>query len=133
MSAKSRTHFDRGLVKLAIQIEADSLMRELAEKSPATFAKKQIHNIENKVSRLSFVLKVFGILALLLCFVGGMVVGNVVKSIPTIDPCRRSVIGDGVCDDHQNTAKCEYDGMDCCLLTMVTKYCDDCKCHLGMQ
>jgi hypothetical protein len=86
---------------------------------------------------VSFVLKLFGILALLLCFVVGMVVWNVAKINPIIDPiidrCRRSVIGDGICDDHQNTAECEYDGMDCCLLRMVTKYCDDCKCHLGMH
>jgi hypothetical protein len=82
---------------------------------------------------ISFVLKLFGLLAFLICFVVGIVVYNVMKSDPVIDICRRSLIGDGVCDDHQNNAECEYDGMDCCLLRMATKYCDDCKCHLGMH
>jgi hypothetical protein len=149
---ETETDFDRRLVNLAIQIEASSLMRESENVS-----KNQIYNIENKASKsvgpvvpikqdpinislldeddwvvLSFVLKLFGILAFLVCFVVGIVVWNVIKSDPVIDLCRRSLIGDGVCDDHQNTPECEYDGMDCCLIKMVTKYCDDCKCHQGM-
>jgi hypothetical protein len=47
MSDKPRSDFDKRLVKLAIQIEADSLMRELAEESTTTISKKRIPNIEN--------------------------------------------------------------------------------------
>jgi hypothetical protein len=70
------------------------------------------------------------VIVLLSMFVGGIVLWETkFKTRPT--PCIEEVIGDGVCDDRQNVAECKYDGQDCCLTTMNTSFCEDCRCHLG--
>ena len=47
-------------------------------------------------------------------------------------PRTTRVIGDGICDDHLNTANCDYDGGDCCL-PYIVDMCDSqiysCICH----
>jgi hypothetical protein len=43
--------------------------------------------------------------------------------------CRKEVHGDGVCDDHQNTPQCAYDGNDCSLDVRDLTFCDICDCH----
>jgi hypothetical protein len=133
-------------VNLAQQIQAQELLeaqerleaQELQQQSVNEFVPKELNlfqsiRADDEWIVISFVLKLFGLVAILLCIVGGIVVWNIVESNRQIDPCLREVIGDGVCDDQQNTLECEYDGMDCCLVSVarITKYCDDCKCHLG--
>jgi len=36
--------------------------------------------------------------------------------------------GDGFCDDANNNCACDWDGGDCCLVKVLTTYCDDCLC-----
>ena len=36
--------------------------------------------------------------------------------------------GDGFCDDHTNTADCEWDGGDCCDPDVLTAHCTACLC-----
>ena len=38
-------------------------------------------------------------------------------------------VGDGFCDDETNTAECNYDGGDCCGISVDTQYCSECTCH----
>jgi hypothetical protein len=70
------------------------------------------------------------VIGLLSMFVGGIVLWEK-KFKPGWTPCIEVVIGDGVCDDRQNVAECNYDGQDCCLATVNTSFCEDCRCHLG--
>jgi hypothetical protein len=82
----------------------------------------------NRIIRLFFSL--LAVIVLLSMCVGGIVLWEtILKTGPT--PCIEVVIGDGVCDDRQNVAECNYDGQDCCLLTVNTSFCEDCRCHLG--
>ena len=37
-------------------------------------------------------------------------------------------IGDGYCDDESNVIGCGFDGGDCCLQTVATDFCTECKC-----
>ena len=39
-------------------------------------------------------------------------------------------MADGFCDDITNNLACDYDGGDCCGLTILDDYCDECECHL---
>ena len=36
--------------------------------------------------------------------------------------------GDGICDDGNNHAGCEYDGGDCCGSNVHTTHCKKCQC-----
>ena len=40
-----------------------------------------------------------------------------------------SWVGDGYCDDTTNTAECNYDGGDCCGISVNDQYCSECTCH----
>merc|ERR1712037_829214 len=42
--------------------------------------------------------------------------------------CGNTYVGDGVCDDVNNNAGCNWDNGDCCGKKMVYKYCKACKC-----
>merc|ERR1711992_328311 len=42
--------------------------------------------------------------------------------------CQGSWIGDGECDDINNTEECQWDGGDCCGDNVVTDYCTICEC-----
>jgi hypothetical protein len=76
-------------------------------------------------------LSLVAVIVLLSMFVGGIVLWETkLKTGPT-RRCIEVVIGDGVCDDRQNVAECNYDGQDCCLHTVNTSFCEDCRCHLG--
>ena len=35
---------------------------------------------------------------------------------------------DGVCDDENNNAECQYDGGDCCGDNVDTSVCTECQC-----
>ena len=37
--------------------------------------------------------------------------------------------GDGICDDGNNIATCDFDGGDCCGPDVNTLYCNQCKCY----
>ena len=37
--------------------------------------------------------------------------------------------GDGICDDENNIASCDYDEGDCCRRDIDKRYCSECKCH----
>ena len=39
-----------------------------------------------------------------------------------------SEIGDGVCNDHFNHAKCQFDEGDCCIASVNTSACTICQC-----
>jgi hypothetical protein len=67
----------------------------------------------------------FSLVAVIVLFVGS----KALKSGPT--PCIDVIIGDGVCDDKQNVAECNYDKQDCCLLFVNTTLCEECRCHLS--
>jgi hypothetical protein len=67
----------------------------------------------------------FSLVAVIVLFVGS----KALISGPT--PCIDVIIGDGVCDDKQNVAECNYDRQDCCLLSVNTTFCEECRCHLG--
>jgi len=45
--------------------------------------------------------------------------------------CNQEWIGDGYCDDINNTLECTYDGGDCCGDTVNTQYCSECQCLEG--
>merc|ERR1711981_671476 len=53
---------------------------------------------------------------------------------PPVEPCGSpNWKGDGRCDDQNNNAGCEYDGGDCCPLTVPngevkTNHCEQCEC-----
>ena len=36
--------------------------------------------------------------------------------------------GDGLCDDGNNNAGCDFDGGDCCGTLAVKQFCLECKC-----
>merc|ERR1712108_125494 len=36
--------------------------------------------------------------------------------------------GDGICDDFNNFASCNFDGGDCCGSNVNTHFCHECKC-----
>ena len=42
--------------------------------------------------------------------------------------CRVEWIGDGECDDVNNTEECQWDGGDCCGDDVATDYCTVCEC-----
>merc|ERR1711934_616354 len=44
--------------------------------------------------------------------------------------CGNTYVGDGVCDDVNNNAGCNWDGGDCCGATKIydSKYCTECEC-----
>ena len=44
------------------------------------------------------------------------------------DACQGSWIGDGECDDINNTEECQWDGGDCCGDSVVTDHCSACEC-----
>merc|ERR1711992_191800 len=44
------------------------------------------------------------------------------------DACQGSWIGDGECDDINNTEECQWDGGDCCGDDVATDYCTICEC-----
>jgi len=44
------------------------------------------------------------------------------------DACQGSWIGDGECDDINNTEECQWDGGDCCGDNVVTDHCSACEC-----
>jgi hypothetical protein len=67
----------------------------------------------------------FSLVAVIVLFVGS----KALKSGPT--PCIDVIIGDGVCNDEQNLAECNYDRQDCCLHSVNTTFCEECRCHLG--
>ena len=41
--------------------------------------------------------------------------------------------GNGICEDANNIAACNFDGGDCCLSSTCinTEYCSECLCHSG--
>jgi hypothetical protein len=82
----------------------------------------------NRIMCLFFSL--VALIVLLSMFVGGIALWET-KFKPGPTPCIEVVIGDGVCDDRQNVAECNYDGQDCCLPSVNTSFCEDCRCHLG--
>ena len=49
---------------------------------------------------------------------------------PTEGPgcCRPQWIGDGECDDINNTKECQWDGGDCCGDDVATDHCTVCEC-----
>ena len=36
--------------------------------------------------------------------------------------------GDGLCDDGNNHAGCDFDGGDCCGFNVDTSFCNECAC-----
>ena len=40
------------------------------------------------------------------------------------------MVGNDYCNDETNTANCNYDGGDCCILNTNTTHCSDCACHI---
>ena len=53
------------------------------------------------------------------------------KAFPT-DQCfyqSSDALGDGFCNDELNTIECNFDDGDCCLSTVLTNVCKECKCH----
>ena len=48
------------------------------------------------------------------------------------NPCSlfSHLIGDGFCHDQANTAKCSYDGGDCCNPVTLINACQECVCRL---
>jgi hypothetical protein len=94
----------------------------------------RIQDIKDTDDDINRIIRLFcclvAVIVLLSMFVGGIVLWETkFKTGPT--PCIDVVIGDGVCDDRQNVAECNYDGRDCCLTTVNTSFCEDCRCHLG--
>jgi hypothetical protein len=82
------------------------------------------------VDRIILLFKVLvGMIFVLLAVVGGIVVKEIREANVTV--CISLVMGDGVCDDGQNIAECDYDGEDCCLDNIIMQFCEDCRCHLG--
>ena len=48
--------------------------------------------------------------------------------------CIKDQIGDGICQDHNNSPFCDYDQGDCCLPVRVLDFCCQCtckECHPG--
>ena len=45
--------------------------------------------------------------------------------------CNYGWIGDNYCDDMNNNMECNYDGGDCCGLSVNTQYCTYCQCIEG--
>jgi hypothetical protein len=91
---------------------------------------QDIKDTDDDINRIiGLFVSLVAVIVLLGMFVGGIALSNTHKSGPT--PCIDVVIGDGVCDDRQNVAECNYDGRDCCLYTVNTTFCEDCRCHLG--
>ena len=45
-----------------------------------------------------------------------------------ISECNTGWIGDGYCDDINNSPDCTYDGGDCCGDNINTDYCTECQC-----
>ena len=43
--------------------------------------------------------------------------------------CIEDQIGDGICQDHNNSPFCDYDQGDCCLPFRVLDFCCDCICR----
>ena len=43
--------------------------------------------------------------------------------------CIKDQIGDGICQDHNNSPFCDYDQGDCCLPVRVLDFCCDCICR----
>jgi hypothetical protein len=91
---------------------------------------QDIKDTDDDINRIiGLFVSLVAVIVLLGMFVGGIALRESLKSGPT--PCIDEVIGDGVCDDRQNVAECNYDEQDCCLPSVITKFCEDCKCHLG--
>jgi hypothetical protein len=91
---------------------------------------QDIKDTDDDINRMIHLfVSLVAVIVLLGMFVGGIVLKESHKSGTT--PCIDEVIGDGVCDDRQNVAECNYDERDCCLLSVNTKFCEDCRCHLG--
>mgnify|MGYP001265891793 FL=1 len=40
------------------------------------------------------------------------------------------MVGNDYCNDETNTANCNYDGGDCCVVNANTSACSECVCHL---
>lgn len=73
-------------------------------------------------------LKLVALLVALSTIAGGIALMEAPKSGST--PCFSDIHGDGFCDDRQNTAECDYDGLDCCIMTMDTQFCRDCTVNV---
>jgi hypothetical protein len=86
-------------VNLAQQIQAQELLeaqerleaQELQQQSVNEFVPKELNlfqsiRADDEWIVISFVLKLFGLVAILLCIVGGIVVWNIVESNRQIDP-----------------------------------------------
>jgi hypothetical protein len=91
---------------------------------------QDIKDTDDDINRIiGLFVSLVAVIVLLGMFIGGIALRESLKSDPT--PCIDEVIGDGVCDDRQNVAECNYDGRDCCIVDTKTKFCEDCRCHLG--
>ncbi len=51
---------------------------------------------------------------------------------PDLDKCPESIfhdlVSDGYCDDEANIEECAFDGGDCCLVDVITNFCQICEC-----
>jgi hypothetical protein len=138
----------------AVQKDVASLQREMSNSDNPAIPKREkvpknidadedqisiqnlirIQDIKDTAEDINRIICLFfslvAVIVLLIMFVGGIVLWEIkLKTGPT--RCIEVVIGDGVCDDRQNVAECNYDGQDCCLHTVNTSFCEDCRCHLG--
>jgi hypothetical protein len=77
---------------------------------------------------LRLVAVICGILVFLIVVAGCLAYTELDKE--EVSLCRKEVHGVGVCDEHQNTPQCEYDGLDCCMSFRELSFCDVCDCHL---
>jgi hypothetical protein len=73
-------------------------------------------------------ISLMGIIVILLMIVGGIVLKEGYKNKHK-STCIDEFNGDGVCDDRQNVEECDYDGLDCCLVSVaiMTSFCEDCN------
>jgi hypothetical protein len=146
------------LVNLALQIQAATQLNKLAKSVNQTvqievdslqhkrdYANVPIHQIhikneidetEKDINRMILLVVVlFGIVLLLLGFVGCIILWETKKSNDVPPGCTLLyglAIGDGICDDRLNNHECDFDGDDCCLHTNSNmSFCEICNCNLG--
>jgi hypothetical protein len=135
MSAKSKTSISS---KWSIQSWAHSAKLTTSQTSnSSSFDIESINDADDEIKKnIVGVVTLIGVMVIL-----GSVVGYKVlwpePELKRDDPilpkgyCRSQVHGDGICDDKQNIPECDYDGLDCCLLTRGMSFCEACECHLG--
>jgi hypothetical protein len=129
----------------AVQKKVASLQHEMSNSDNPAIPKREknqisiqnqirmqdIKDTDDDINRIIYLFfSLIAVIVLLSMFVWGIVLWET-KFKPGWTPCIEVVIGDGICDDRQNVAVCNYDGQDCCLTTVNTSFCEDCRCHLG--